>query len=68
MSDIKPALLKVREAAHYLSLSEWEIRRLCSIGVLERRYVGDGARFYRVTTKSLDRYVASLSADPVEAR
>ena len=63
--SVKPALYKVKEAARRTSLSEWEIRRLIEAGVLERRYIGEGARFYRVTAESVERYIASLPSEPV---
>lgn len=62
MTPIKPALFKTSEAAKYLAISEWEIRRLANEGILHRRYIGEGRRYYRITAESLDAYVESLSA------
>lgn len=65
MSGVKPALYRVRDAARRTSLSEWEVRRLCDIGVLERRYIGEGSRFYRVTVDSVERYLENLPSEAV---
>lgn len=58
------ALWKVKDAAAWLSVSDREVRRLAETGELSRRYVGQGSRFYRITGKSLDDYLASLSEEP----
>jgi excisionase family DNA binding protein len=55
---MKPALMRVADAATYLGLSDRQIRYLAEDGVLERRWVGK--RQYRITTTSLDAYVAGL--------
>lgn len=57
-----PALYRVSEAAKVLALSEWEVRRLVETGVLQRRYIGTGRRYYRITAESLESYLDSLSA------
>jgi len=64
MSTVKVDLFRVKDVARKLSLSEREVRRLCEIGVLHRRYIGEGGRFYRVTAPSVDKYVDSLSEVP----
>ncbi len=65
MSPVQPLLYTVKDAQTRSSLSRGELRRLCNAGILERRYVGEGTRFYRITAESLDRYIANLPADPV---
>ncbi len=65
MSGVKPALYRVKDAAERLAVSQWEVRRLCDAGVLERRYIGEGSRFYRVTVSSVERYLESLPAEAV---
>lgn len=54
-------LFRVKDVARKLSVSEKEVRRLIEIGTLHRRYIGEGSRFYRVTAKSVDAYLNSLS-------
>lgn len=56
----EPALYRVSEAATVLSVSEWEVRRLVHAGILERRYIGQGRRFFRITAASLEDYLDSL--------
>lgn len=58
---VEPVLLRVKDVARKLSVSEKEVRRLIEIGVLHRRYIGEGNRFYRVTARSVDAYLDSLS-------
>ncbi len=65
MSTPAPALYSVKDAAIRTSLSEWEIRRLLDTGVLERRYIGQGTRYYRVTAESVERFLASLPSEAV---
>ena len=47
------------------AVSEWEIRRLAEAGVLERRYIGESRRSYRITAASLDRYIDDLPDAPL---
>lgn len=61
--SIRPALYTVKDAAVRTSLSPWEIRRLIEIGALERRYIGEGQRYYRVTADSVERYLESLPSE-----
>lgn len=65
MSGVKPALYTVKDAMTRSSLSAWELRRLCEAGVLERRYVGSGKHYYRITAASLERYIEGLPSEPV---
>jgi excisionase family DNA binding protein len=58
-----PLLVNSSEAATILSVSEKVVRDLANDGVLEKRYIG--SRNYRITYASLERYVDSLSQDPV---
>lgn len=67
MSSVKPLLYTVADAQVRSSLSRGELRRLCNEGVLERRYVGEGSRYYRITAASLDRYIDGLPSEPVTA-
>lgn len=66
-TGLKPRLHRVKDVADMLSVSEWEIRRLCDAGILHRRYIGDGSRFYRVTAASVDKYLDGLPAERVKA-
>lgn len=59
-----PALYRVKDAAEVLALSQWEVRRLAEIGVLHRRYIGSGRKYYRITAESLEAYLASLTGEP----
>lgn len=59
---MKVALYKVKEVAHILSISEWEVRRLVDAGELHRRWIGEGKRYYRVTAQSVENYLDGLSA------
>lgn len=58
-----PLLVTSAEAADILSVSEKVVRDLANDGVLEKKYIG--TRNYRITYESLQRYVDSLSQDPV---
>jgi excisionase family DNA binding protein len=58
-----PLLVNSAEAATILAVSEKVVRDLANDGVLEKRYIG--SRNYRITYASLERYVDSLSQDPV---
>lgn len=62
-----PALYRVRDAATHLALSQAEVRRLADIGILHRRYIGTGDRYYRITAASIDSYLASLASEPGSA-
>lgn len=61
-----PALYRVKDVAEVLALSQWEVRRLAEIGVLHRRYIGEGRRYYRITAESLEAYLESLTGEPGE--
>ena len=43
--SVEVALHRVKDVARILSLSEWEVRRLCETGELHRRYIGETGRF-----------------------
>lgn len=58
-----PLLVNSAEAATILSVSEKVVRDLANDGTLEKKYIG--SRNYRITYESLQRYVDSLSQDPV---
>lgn len=58
---MKPALYRVKDVETILAISEWEVRRLVEQGVLHRRYIGEGKRFYRITAQSVENYLDSLS-------
>lgn len=64
MSDVKPRYYRVKDVAVLLSVSEWEVRRLVAAGELERRYIGESQRSYRITAASVEAYEASLSSEP----
>lgn len=61
MTDDKPELYKVKEVAVKLSLSEWEVRRLCETGELHRKFIGRAKRYTRVTAQSVENYLDSLA-------
>lgn len=60
-----PILVTVPEAARILAISTSEVYSLAAEGQLEKRYIGKGTRNFRLTFKSLQKYAASLSQDPV---
>lgn len=60
MTETKRRLMRVKDVAYALSISEWEVRRLCETGELHRRYIGEGKRYYRITAESVDAYLESL--------
>lgn len=62
-----PLLVTVKDAAVMLSLSTSKVYELAADGHLEKKYVGTGSRNFRLTVKSIERYVAGLSQDPVSA-
>lgn len=64
MTSVTPRYYRVKDVAALLSISEWEVRRLVEAGQLERRYIGEGKRFYRITAASVEAYEASLSSEP----
>jgi excisionase family DNA binding protein len=62
---MRPVLLRTKDAATYLGLSERRVRDLVEAGILHRRYIG--VRQYRVTVASLDAYVESLPQEAPDA-
>lgn len=60
-----PILVSVTDAARALSLSTAKVYALAAEGQLEKRYIGKGTRNFRLTYKSVEKYAASLSPDPV---
>jgi excisionase family DNA binding protein len=50
---IEPLLLKVREAARMLSVSERHIDNLAAAGLLEKIHLGDAVRITRASTMKL---------------
>lgn len=65
MTTPPPLLVTVAEACAVVAQSDNKVRALANDGVLEKRYIGKGTRNYRITYESLQRYVDSLSQDPV---
>ena len=63
MSEVQPRYYRVKDVAALLSISEWEVRRLVEAGELERRYIGEAKRFYRITASSVAAYEATLSSE-----
>lgn len=61
------ALWRVKDAADWIGQSVATVRELVEAGVLHRRYIGTGTRYYRVTAESIDAYVASLTSEAVQA-
>jgi hypothetical protein len=61
----QPILVSVTDAAKTLAISTAQVYALAAEGRLEKRYIGKGTRNFRLTYKSLERYAASLSQDPV---
>lgn len=59
-----PLMLTVRDAAAMLALSEKAVYDLAADGRLEKKYVGNGTRNFRITTASCERYVEGLHSDP----
>lgn len=62
---VEPRYYRVKDVAALLSVSEWEVRRLVDNGVLQRKYIGEGGRYYRVTAASVADYEATLAEEPV---
>lgn len=65
LDDVR--LLKANKVADVLDVSVMSVYELAASGVLEKRYIGEGTRNFRITYASLKAYVDSLSADPVPA-
>lgn len=62
---IKPAFMRVKDAAAYLAVGETEVRRLARAGELDMKFIGkNSSREYRIVTASIDDYIASLPSDP----
>ena len=61
----KPILVTVADAADALAISVAETYRLAAEGKLEKKYIGNGKRNFRLTYASLERYAEGLSQDPV---
>lgn len=62
-----PLMVSVADTQKILGLSSTKVYELAADGVLVKRYVGKGTRNFRIEYASLERYVASLSQDPIEA-
>lgn len=62
-----PILVTVNDAASILALSTKTIYDLAAGGELEKKYVGKGARSFRLTYASVEKYADSLSSDPSAA-
>lgn len=56
----QPLMVTKKEAAALLALSEREVIRLVNDGELERRWVGTGTKYWRITYDSMLAYVAAL--------
>ena len=65
-ADMRPLMVSKKVAATMLGLSEREVIRLLNEGELERRWIGDGSRYYRIPFESLEAYVAALPESPVQ--
>lgn len=64
---MRKLLVTVSEAAEILSLSTKKVYDLAAAGEIDKAYIGAKTRNFRLTVVSLERYVDSLSADPIEA-
>ena len=53
-SQIPPRLVTVRDAAHYLGLSYWTVRRMVNTGVLPKVVI-PGCRRLLIDQRDLDR-------------
>lgn len=56
-------LVTAREASALLSIGLTTVYALANSGVLEKRYIGKGARDFRLTMNSLRAYVESLPTE-----
>lgn len=63
--DVADALLTVKDVEAILGLSDASVRKLLRSGEIESVKVLDGAR--RVKRSALEKYMASLPADPTPA-
>lgn len=66
MKNVDKLMVDVKTAADLLSLSTKQVYELAAAGHIQKAYVGEGTRNFRIPVKSLDDYVASLPADPVQ--
>lgn len=61
-TDVR-ALWRAKDTADWIGQSVATVRELVDAGVLHRRYVGTGTRYYRITAESIDNYIASLKSE-----
>lgn len=57
-------LVTVADAATMLALSEKGTYTLAANGDLEKKYIGNGKRNFRITVASIEAYVDRLDSDP----
>lgn len=62
---MKPILVSAKEAAGLLGISTFQVYELASGGVLEKRYIGNGRRNFRLTYESVERYANDLPSEPI---
>lgn len=58
-------LVTAREAAEMLAVSEHQVRLLVAKSLLDRRFIGQGRREYRITVESIRAYVEALPREAV---
>ncbi len=56
-------MVTAQAAAEILSISLSQVYILAASGVLEKRYIGKGAREFRIPVSSLEAYVQSLPTE-----
>lgn len=63
---MKPLLVTVAEAQMLLGQSSTQVYDLAAKGKLEKKYIGKGTRNFRIVYASIEAYIDTLTADPVE--
>jgi excisionase family DNA binding protein len=56
-SFIAPRLVKTKQAAEYLAISEWKLRNLVQLGLIPYIEDGGGTSPWRFDMRDLDEYI-----------
>jgi len=56
-APIVPRLVKTKQAAEYLAISEWKLRNLVQLGLIPYIEDGGGTSPWRFDVRDLDAYV-----------